>query len=290
MPTSPYFPSYYDGYQGEQDLVQDLVDEQIKLFGSDIYYLPRTILKDNTLDDLIYSKFEDQFQVEMLLQNVEGFGQSEFVSKFGLKITQEIKFHVSSRRWREEGAAFNLDVRPLEGDLLYFPLTKDLYEIKFVQVEEVFFQFGQLPFYSITAEIYEVGSDKFDTGVGDIDTVELTTSAAINIVFEEDSGDTDFEIGETITSLLSDVTATVSAWNAETRTLTVINRSGTFIESEFVTGADSGAQWTIESFSTIEDTNTEYDENKYIENESDDILDFSERNPFGEYGNFMDSF
>ncbi len=290
MPTSPYFPSYYDGYQGEQDLVQDLVDEQIKLFGSDIYYLPRTILKDNTLDDLIYSKFEDQFQIEMLLQNVEGFGQAEFVSKFGLKITQEIKFHVSSRRWREEGAAFNLNVRPLEGDLLYFPLTKDLYEIKFVQVEEVFFQFGQLPFYSITAEIYEVGSDKFDTGVNDIDTVELETSAAIDIVFAANSGTIDFEIGETITSLLSNVTATVSGWDPITRTLTVINRSGTFIESEFVTGADSGAQWTIESFSTIEDTNTLYDENKYIETESDDILDFTEKNPFGEYGNFMDSF
>lgn len=290
MPTSPYFPSYYDGYQGEQDLVQDLVDEQIKLFGSDIYYLPRILLKDNTLDDLIYSKFEDQFQIEMLLQNVEGFGQSEFISKFGLKVTQEIKFHVSSRRWRQEGTAFGLDARPLEGDLLYFPLTKDLYEIKFVQVEEVFFQFGQLPFYSITAEIYEFGSDKFGTGVNDIDSIEQTVSPAIDIVMVEDSGDVDYEIGETVTSLLSDVTATVADWDILTRTLTVINRSGTFIESEFVTGASSGAQWTIESFSTLEDPNTNYEENKYIEDESDGILDFSEKNPFGEYGNFMDSF
>lgn len=290
MPTSPYFPSYYDGYQGEQDLVQDLVDEQIKLFGSDIYYLPRILLKDNTLDDLIYSKFEDQFQIEMLLQNVEGFGQSEFISKFGLKVTQEIKFHVSSRRWRQEGTSFGLNARPLEGDLLYFPLTKDLYEIKFVQVEEVFFQFGQLPFYSITAEIYEVGSDKFDTGVNDIDSIEQSLSPAVDIVFVADSGDIDYEIGETVTSLLSDVTAIVANWDPLTRTLTVINRSGTFIESEFVTGADSGAQWTIESFSTLEDPNTNYEENKYIEDESDGILDFSEKNPFGEYGNFMDSF
>lgn len=290
MPTSPYFPSYYDGYQGEQDLVQDLVDEQIKLFGSDIYYLPRILLKDNTLDDLIYSKFEDQFQVEMLLQNVEGFGQSEFISKFGLKVTQEIKFHVSSRRWKEEGTTFGLDARPLEGDLLYFPLTKDLYEIKFVQVEEVFFQFGQLPFYSITAEIYEVGSDKFGTGINDIDSIEQSLSPAIDIVFVAASGNVDYEIGEIVTSLLSDVTATVSNWNPVTRTLTVVNRTGTFIESEFVTGADSGAQWTIETFSTLEDPNTDYEENKYIEDESDGILDFSEKNPFGEYGNFMDSF
>lgn len=290
MPTSPYFPQYYEGYSGEQNLVQDLVDEQIKLFGSDVYYLPRIVLKDNTLDDLIYSKFEHQFQIEMLLQNVEGFGQSEFISKFGLKVTQEIKFHVSSRRWKEEGISFGLDARPLEGDLLYFPLTKDLYEIKFVQVEEVFFQFGQLPFYSITAEIYEVGSDEFDTGVDDIDGVEQSLSPAIDIVFIAGSGSEDFQIGETVTSLLSDVTATVTNWNPLTRTLTVINRSGTFIESEFVTGFNSGAQWTIESFSTLEDPNTNYEENKYIEDESDGILDFTEKNPFGEYGNFMDSF
>jgi|688.fasta_scaffold01939_13 hypothetical protein len=290
MPTSPYFPSYYDGYQGEQDLVQDLVDEQIKLFGSDIYYLPRTLLKDNTLDDLIYSKFEEQFQIEMLLQNVSGFGESEFISKFGLKITQEIRFNVSSRRWRQEGTAFGLDARPLEGDLLFFPLTKDLYEIKFVQVEEVFFQFGQLPFYSITAEIYEMGNESIDTGVADIDLIESILSPAIDIVMLEDSGTENYIVGEIVTGSVSDVTAKVSKWNSQTRTLTVITRTGTFVEEENIVGEDSDASWTVESFSTLEDPNNNYEENKYIEDTADDLLDFSEGNPFGEYGNFMDSF
>ena len=298
MPTSPYFPSYYDGYQGEQDLVQDLVDEQIKLFGTDIYYLPRTLLKENTLDDLIYSKFEQQFQIEMILQNVSGFGQSEFISKFGLKVTDEIKFNVSSRRWREEGAAFNLDVRPIEGDLLFFPLTKDLYEIKFVQVEEVFFQFGQLPFYSITAEIYEMGNESIDTGIADIDLIESILSPAIDIVLvpvpvaegEEPIEDIDYVVGEIVTGSVSDVTAKVSRWNSETRTLTVITRTGTFVEDESLVGEDSGASWIIESFCTLEDPNNNYEENKYIEDTADELLDFSEGNPFGEYGNFMDSF
>ena len=134
MPTSPYFPTYYQGHPGEQNLAQDLADEQIKLFGTDIYYLPRTILKDNTLDDVIYSKYQDQFQVEMLLQNVEGFGEtSEFISKFGIRITDEVKFIVSSRRWDEVEAQYTPTLtvpgRPNEGDLLYFPLTTDLYEI-----------------------------------------------------------------------------------------------------------------------------------------------------------------
>ena len=105
MPTSPYFPTYYQGHSGEQNLVQDLVDEQIKLFGTDIYYIPRVVLQDNTLDEVRYSKYQEQFQIEMLLQNVMGFGDNaEFVSKFGLRITDEIVFRVSTRRWDQEVA------------------------------------------------------------------------------------------------------------------------------------------------------------------------------------------
>ena len=178
MPTSPYFPTYYQGDPGEQNLYQDLVDEQIKLFGTDIYYLPRTILKDNTLDEVRYSKYQEQFQVEMLLSNVEGFGDgAEFVSKFGLRITDEVQFRVSTRRWDEVVAQYSptltVSSRPNEGDLLYFPLTKDIYEIKFVEKEAPFFQFGKIQFYSITAELYELGSDNFETGVEEIDNVDL---------------------------------------------------------------------------------------------------------------------
>ena len=292
MPTSPYFPQYYSGYSGEQDLVQDLVDEQIKLFGTDIYYLPRNILKENTLDDIIYSKFEDQFQIEMYLQNVEGFGESEFISKFGLKVTDEIKFIVSQRRWIEEATANNYKsiIRPLEGDLLFFPLTKDLYEIKFVEVEAAFHQFGKLQFYQLTAEIYEMGNEKIDTGIADIDLIESILTPAIDIVMVAGSDTLDYEEGETITGSISGFTAEVSNWDSTTRTLTIITRTGTFVEDEFLLGSNSGANWQVESFRTQEDPNTEYDQNKYLQDESDEILDFSEKNPFGEYGNFNGSF
>jgi hypothetical protein len=294
MPTSPYFPDYYSGYSGEQNLVQDLADEQIKLFGTDIYYLPRTLLTENTLDDIIYSKFKEQFQIEMYLQNVEGFGQSEFISKFGLKVTDEIKFIVSQRRWIQEATAneYKSIIRPLEGDLLFFPLTKDLYEIKFVEVEAVFHQFGKLQFYQITAEIYEMGNQNIETGIGDIDLIDNILKPAIDVVvmLGEDDEEINYQVGETITGSVTGVTARVAKWNLETRTLTVVNRTGTFIEDEILVGADSEANWIVESFNTMEDPNTEYDQNKYIQDESDDILDFSEKNPFGEYGNFGDSF
>ena len=292
MPTSPYFPDYYSGYSGEQNLVQDLADEQIKLFGTDIYYLPRTLLNDNTLDDIIYSKFEDQFQIEMYLQNVEGFGQSEFISKFGLKVTYEIRFVVSQRRWIQEATAneYKSINRPLEGDLLFFPLTKDLYEIKFVEVEAVFHQFGKLQFYQITAEIYEMGNESIDTGIADIDLIENILTSAINVVMLNGSGTIAYEVGETVTGSISGVTAKVTKWNSTTRTLTVITRTGTFVEEEMLVGEESDAEWEVQSFRTQEDPNTDYDQNKYIQDEADDILDFTEKNPFGEYGNFGDSF
>ena len=74
MATSHYFPINYGGYKGEQNLIQDLVDEQIKLFGTDVYYLPRKITEDNQLNDIIYSEFNQKIVIEMLLQNIEGFG------------------------------------------------------------------------------------------------------------------------------------------------------------------------------------------------------------------------
>ena len=375
MPTSPYFPTYYQGDSGEQSLYQDLVDEQIKLFGSDIYYLPRTILKDNTLDEVRYSKYQEQFQVEMLLSNVEGFGDgAEFVSKFGLRITDEVQFRVSTRRWDEVVAQYNptltVSSRPNEGDLLYFPLTKDIYEIKFVEKEAPFFQFGKIQFYSITAELYELGSDDFETGVEEIDNVELIFGAAIKL-FMDPGGTGDFTVGEEVvgdeflakatsvitgdavtsvvmtdagshykqatppsvtftggggngatgtatvssTGLITGVVITdggtgytsaptvtidyspkdnraeVKSWNTSTRELQVINRTGTFTTAETITGLTSGAMWSPESFDTLNTiSSADYSSNREIEDSADEIIDWTEGNPFGEFGNQTGSF
>ena len=293
MPTSPYFPSYYGGTTGEQGLVQDLVDEQIKLFGTDIYYMPRTILRDNTLDDIIYNKYTEQFQIEMMLQNVEGFGSpSEFISKFGLRITDEVRFSVSQRRWDAEVAEHNptltVDGRPNEGDLLYFPLTKDLYEIKFVEREDPFYQLGKIYYYTMTAEIYEYGSDDISTGVPEIDEIETLFSSAIALTLSV-GGTGDFTIGETVTGSTTGVEAEVKSWDNSTRVLQVINRKGTFATGEAITGNDSGAVWVVGTFDTLNNTNSEYDQNRVIETAADNIIDWTEGNPFGEAGNFTGS-
>jgi hypothetical protein len=373
MPTSPYFPTYYAGHSGEQGLVQDLVDEQIKLFGTDIYYIPRIVLQDSTLDEVRYSKYQEQFQIEMILQNVMGFGDNaEFISKFGLRITDEIIFRVSTRRWDEEVAehspSLTVTSRPNEGDLLYFPLTKDIYEIKFVGKEEPFFQFGKIQFYAITAEIYEIGSDDFDTGVEEIDDVEITFASSIKL-FMDPGGSGDFTVGEEIvgdeflakatgttdgdavdsititdggshykqatpptvtitggggtgatataavssTGLVNSILITsggtgytsaptvtidyspkdnraeVKSWDSTTRSLEVYNRTGTFTTAEVITGLTSGATWSPETFDTLNNTNSNYDQNRQIEDSGDEIIDWTEGNPFGEFGNFTDS-
>ena len=374
MPTSPYFPTYYSSSSGEQNLIQDLVDEQIKLFGSDIYYIPRVVLTDSTLDEVRYSKYQEQFQVEMLLQNVSGFGDgAEFVSKFGLRITDEVKFRISTRRWDEVVAQHNptlaYDGRPNEGDLLYFPLTQDIYEIKFVEKESPFFQFGKIHFYTLTAELYEVGSDSFETGVAEIDDVELEFGSAIKLVMDP-GGSGDFTVGEEVVGdeFLAKATATISgdavdsititdsglhynaslpptvtitggggngatatasvsstglvtgilitsggsgyssvptvvidyspkdnraevkSWNSSTRELQVINRTGTFTTAEVIEGQTSGARWSPESFDTLNNTSsTYYAQNRAIEDSGDEIIDWTEGNPFGEYGNFTGS-
>ena len=295
MPTSPYFPTYHAGHSGEQNLAQDLVDEQIKLFGSDVYYLPKTVLADSTLDEVRYTKYQDQFQIEMLLVNVMGFGDNaEFVSKFGLQITDEIIFRVSTKRWDEEVAEHSMSAkltvpeRPNEGDLLYYPLTQNLYEIKYVGKEEPFFQFGKIQFYAITAELYQVGSDDLATGIAEIDAIETLFDTAISLTMGV-GGTGDFTVGETVTGGTTSTTAEVKSWDSSTRILIVQNRTGTFAANESLTGNDSNAVWVVSTFDTLQNTNSEYDANRQIEDAADNIVDWSEGNPFGEFGNFTGS-
>ena len=116
-----YFPQH-GGVTTEQNLVQDLVDEQIKLFGTDVYYIPRSMLRDKTLGEVVHSEYNQAYMIEMLLVNVEGFGSpSEFISQFGVRITDEIKFILSNIRWEQSvvpSVRLTITDRPNEGDLI----------------------------------------------------------------------------------------------------------------------------------------------------------------------------
>tara|TARA_B000000441_G_scaffold33574_1_gene21654 strand:- start:27 stop:905 length:879 start_codon:yes stop_codon:yes gene_type:complete len=290
---SIYFPQH-GGVNTEQNLIQSLVDEQIKLFGSDVYYLPRKMIKDVALNDVLYSEFTTQYMIEMLLINVEGFGSpSEFISKFGLRITDEITMVVSQNRWSQVFQEFaditTVDGRPNEGDLIYLPLTQDLYEIKFVEREAPFYQLGKNYIYTMTAEIYELGNDEFETGIEEIDVIEEVFAPSITIAMDPEAT-THYSLGETVTGGTTGTTAEVSFWDRDNHELKLINRTGNFTPGETITGAESG---TVQDSVTVDNLtleNVQYADNKYIETTANDLLDFTEVNPFGEYGNVTGEF
>ena len=309
MPTSHYFPLYYKKDGSEQNLYQDLVDEQIRLFGSDIYYITRKTIRDQALNQIVFSEFSEKIVIEAMLQNVEGFGnQSEFISKFGLRVTDEITFTMSVRRWEQESTRLNnleVESRPNEGDLIFFPLTGDLYEIKFVEREAPFYQLGKLYFFTMTCEIYEVGSEDIDTGIPEIDDIEADNDYAISFILT-DGGTGNYYIGDKVefyTDLVvgnltnpTGIKGEVSDWDAPSRRLELINVTGDWDETYYV-GRESGADTNVnetdgiyllgaqDEFTDIDDANTDFDDNKYIEEAADDILLWTESNPFGEVGN-----
>lgn len=300
MAKSQYFPQY-GGRTSEQTLVQDLVDEQIKLFGQDVYYVPKTMLIDKTLNDVILQKYEDDVLIEMMLINVEGFGGSGAVamSKFGLRLSDEITYAVSKRRWInyvETQIDTVVPDRPNEGDLLYVPMTKNLYEIKFVEREVPFYQLGKNYIFSLTCELLENADNYFNTGNDEID--DLTQEAHVFPVTLKAGGEGDFEVGEEVQqSYLVDgdlvtTKATVAEWIAATRKLRLTYINGVLKPDVALIGQDSEAEWIVDTFSTIDFQIDNYKnaENLYYEEQADLILDFSESNPFGEYGDMEGPF
>ena len=275
MPTNSYFTH---GTSGEQNLVEELVIEQIKMFGQDVYYIPRVIVdEDPAFGEDSLSKFDDAYLIEAYLENVEGFGgDGDLFSKFGVRISDKVTFIISRTRFIQEG-------RPNEGDLIYFPLAQKLFQIQFVQYEQPFFQLGKIHTWGLECELYEYSDEDFDTGVDAIDQVERNFATTITLNFAT-GGTGTYTVGETIAGGTSNVTAEVKSWDATTRQLQIYNRSGIFTIPETVTGQTSGAAHTTASYNTLNNTNSEFDENSFFETQGDSILDFSQGNPFGEIG------
>ena len=165
--------------------MEDIIIECLKIYGLDTYYLPRhkvnedTILGEDTLND-----FEHAYPLEMYMQNVTGFeGDGDLMSKFGVEIRDTATFIVARRRWDETVARTGnavLTTRPAEGDVIYFPLTKAFFEIKFVEATDPFFQVGKLYVYKLQCELMQYSSERFNTGISDIDSIADGASLDIN--------------------------------------------------------------------------------------------------------------
>jgi hypothetical protein len=166
------------GTKNEQYLVEDLIVESLSIYGQDMYYIPRTLVggKDEILGEDRLSKFLDAYPIEMYFENVTDYGgQGSFIQKFGLFNESSATFTVARRRWDQLIGRFGqtiIPTRPAEGDLLYFPLTKGLFEIKYVDHLDPFFQLGKLYIYKLQVELFQYASETIQTGIPDIDVFE----------------------------------------------------------------------------------------------------------------------
>jgi hypothetical protein len=169
MATNLFFNNY--GASQEQSLYEDLIIEAIKVYGVDVYYIPRTTVNvDNVFKDPEYSTYSTAISVEMYIKNVDGFeGDGSFLSKFGIQVRDQIVFTLAQRTFANEVGGFINEERPREGDLIWFPFTQSLFQIKYTDVKAIFYQLGTLQTYDITCELYEGNSDEFMTGISAID-------------------------------------------------------------------------------------------------------------------------
>jgi len=162
--------------RNEQNLLEDIIIESLKAYGHDVYYIPRKLVsKDDILGEDRLAKFEHAYPIEMYLENVEGFdGQGSFMSKFGIAMEQQATFVVSRRRWDQlvgkKGTSI-LAHRPAEGDLIFFPLTKGLFEIKFVMHKNPFYQLGKLYVYKLKVELLTYSSERIETNLPEVNDI-----------------------------------------------------------------------------------------------------------------------
>lgn len=172
MATNFYFNNFQSSQ--EQVLIEDLVIESIKIYGHDVKYIKRIIQNKDKIygEDKQTSKYIQAIEVEMYIKNVEGFaGEGDFLSKFNLEIRDQITFTLARRAFNNEvGNYIDLE-RPREGDLVYFPLNRKMFEIKFVEHESVFYQMGSLQMYDLKCELFEYNSEYFETGDPEIDSL-----------------------------------------------------------------------------------------------------------------------
>ena len=178
-------PFFLQGSDSEQDLIQQLINEQLKIFGVEVSYLPQKFVRKETiLREVTASKFDDNFSIEAYVSNFDGYtGSGDILSKFGMNLKDELTLIISKERFEDFIAPFLVDMdpdeiivseRPREGDLIYFPLGRRLFEIKFVEHEQPFYQLGKTYVYELKCELFEYsdnigGWDNINTTVEEID-------------------------------------------------------------------------------------------------------------------------
>ena len=293
MARNTYFSQ---GSVGEKDLYEDMVVEALGIYGQDVYYIPRDIISsDDIINETIESKFTDSYLVEMYIENTDGFdGDGDLLGKFGLEIRDQVSLIVARRSFSRATRGSDM-IRPKEGDLIYIPLSKSLFELKFVEHEQPFYQLNNLVVYKLQCELFEYRGEDIDTGLGLIDDVQTIHEATTSIGITYTST-TKFEIGEEVNITFADSsvgTSEVLGFD-EDQTPIVLNlgtlsvTDGTVNKikvGDTIVGTKSAAAATVaaeEDLTSEIYSNDAFDDAADFEAINNNYLDFSELNPFGE--------
>ena len=291
MATNPYISQKN---RSEQSLYEDLIIESIKFYGQDVYYLPREIVeKEDIFLDSIQSQFGDAYKVEVYIENAEGFdGEGDIFTKFGIEIRDQATFVIARRRWRElvGDRLADAQFRPREGDVIYLPMSESLFQVMKVETETPFYQLSQLPTFRMQCELFEFSDDDFDTGIPDIDNIEVDGSFQYELQMPPfvEGDETYYLVGDDVQQVFDDyiLNGEVTSWNSDTRVLRIAHTGATdgeyhmwTIDREVV---GPNAHMTPESVSENVHMIQADAQNEIFNDWEEDFLDFSETNPFGD--------
>ena len=288
MATNHYFSQKV---RSEQDLYEDIIIESLKIYGQDVYYLPRDIVnEDRILGDDVPSRFNSSYKIEMYIENVEGFdGEGDLFTKFGVEIRDQATFIVSRKRWANSVARYDNElssIRPLEGDLIYLPLSNKLFQIMQVEHEQPFYQLSNLPTYKLRTELFEYNDEDLDTGIDEIDVIER--AHAYEYLLTLDSASNGFTIGETATQTFSTgvtMQGEISKWSDSDNILGLIHVGASDgLYHEFTTTLQISSLTSVATVTAVTEDNqiSSNEQNTDFNTIGDDFLDFTESNPFGD--------
>lgn len=305
MPTNVFFTQ---GTKNEQFLMEDLIIESLRIFGQELVYIPRTLVsKDEILGEDRLSEFTSSFPIEMYFENVDALGgQGAFIQKFGLMMEQSATLVVARRRWEQFIGRYGKTIipsRPCEGDLIYFPLTKGMFEIKFVQHQDPFYQLGKLYVYKLQVELFQYASERIDTGVKEIDVFETLKTFSTNTT-RSPYGEvtainvTNHGVGYTETPTVTFTSASGRGAEAEAIlgdgvdsdkvvAVNIINPGTGYSSPPLIQFSASGASEAAVAVAVINvniDKPESFGDNNKFKQQSSDFL-FNENNPFGDLTN-----
>lgn len=281
---------FSDKVRSEQNLYDDIVIESLKIYGQDLYYLPRDIVNKNPVfGEDVPSRFNSSYKIEMYIENIEGFdGEGDLFTRFGVEIRDEATFVVSRRRWNMTIGQYDNEIeseRPREGDLLYLPMTNKMFEILHVEHEQPFYQLSNLPVYKLRAQLFEYNDEDLDTGIAVIDEIETKYAYTYILTLGADGV---IEVGQTATQTFTDGTTMsgeVASWNDSDNKLHLIHVGASdglyhnFVTTQPITVNDSS--YTVTAV-TEDNKISNSEQNDDFQTDAGGFLDFSESNPFGD--------